>query len=172
MGRGAVSVAGAGSVVIGPPYFDPRRALNRNTESLGSLPGMPLADEKYVSFTTYKKDGGSTSVPVWIVGAGDGKLGFTTPSSSWKARRLANDDRMQIQPSDARGRVKAGTTAESGTAVVVKGTEFEAMSGRIRAKYGFPVVLIGAWAKLRKLLGTDTASDCAIVITLDSSNGA
>jgi PPOX class probable F420-dependent enzyme len=128
---------------------------------------MALADEKYVSFTTYKRDSGSTSVPVWIVGAGDGKLGFTTSSSSWKAKRLANDDRIQIQPSDARGRIKAGTTPQSGTAVVAKGTEFEAMTGRIKAKYGFPVVLIGAWAKLRKLLGTDTASDCAIVMTLD-----
>ena len=133
---------------------------------------MALADEQYVSFTTYRRDGGSSSVPVWIVGAGDGKLGFTTSSSSWKAKRLANDDRIQIQPSDARGRIKAGTTPQSGTAVVAKGTEFEAMTGRIKAKYGFPVVLIGAWAKLRKLLGTDTASDCAIVITLDSSDGS
>ncbi len=131
---------------------------------------MALADEKYVSFTTYKKDGGSTSVPVWIVGAGDGKLGFTTSSSSWKAKRLANDDRIQIQPSDARGRVKAGTTPQSGTAVVPKGTEFAAMTGRIKAKYGLPVMLIGAWAKLRKLMGADTTSDCAIVITLDSSD--
>ena len=133
---------------------------------------MALADEQYVSFTTYRRDGGSSFVPVWIVGAGDGKLGFTTSSSSWKAKRLANDDRIQIQPSDARGRIKAGTTPQSGTAVVAKGTEFEAMTGRIKAKYGFPVVLIGAWAKLRKLLGTDTASDCAIVITLDSSDGS
>ncbi len=137
-----------------------------------SLRAMRLADEKYVSFTTYKKDGGSTSVPVWIVGAGDGKLGFTTSSSSLKTRRLANDDRIQVQPSDMRGTVKAGTTPQSGTAVVVKGTEFDAMSGRVKAKYGFPVVLIGAWAKLRKLLGTDTASDCAIVITLDDPDTA
>ncbi len=128
---------------------------------------MALADEKYVSLTTYKKDGGSTSVPVWIVGAGDGKLGFTTSSRSWKAKRLANDDRIQIQPSDARGRVKTGTAPQSGTAVVATGTAFEAVKGRIRAKDGFPVVLISAWANLRKLLGTDVVSDCAIVVTLD-----
>jgi hypothetical protein len=128
---------------------------------------MTLADEKYVSFTTHKKDGTSTSVPVWIVGAGDGKLGFVTPSSSWKARRLANDDRIQIQPSDARGRVRTGTSPQNGTAVVATGTEFEAMSGRIRAKYGVQVQLIRAWANLRKLLGTDMVSDCAIVITPD-----
>lgn len=131
---------------------------------------MALADEKYVSFTTYKKDGDSTSVPVWIVGVGDGKLGFTTSSSSWKAKRLANDDRIQIQPSDARGRPKAGTSAQDGTAVVARGDEFEAMSGRIRAEYGLQVQLISAWAKLRKMLGTDTVSDCAIVVTLDSSD--
>jgi PPOX class probable F420-dependent enzyme len=128
---------------------------------------MALAEEKYVSFPTHRRDGGSTSVPFWIVGAGDGTLGFTTSSSSWKAKRLANDDRIQVQPSDARGRVKAGSTPQSGTAIVVKGTEFEAMTGRIKAKYGFPVVLIGAWAKLRKLLGADAVTDCAIVITLD-----
>ena len=133
---------------------------------------MTLADEKYVSFTTFKKDGTSTSVPVWIVGAGDGKLGFTTPSSSWKARRLAHDDRIRIQPSDGRGRVKAETSPQHGTAVVVTGPEFEAMMGRIRAKYGFAVTLIRAWAKLRKMLGTDNVSDCAVVITLDPDDGS
>lgn len=131
---------------------------------------MTIADEKYVSFTTFKKDGTSTSVPVWIVGAGDGKLGFTTSSNSWKARRLANDDRIQIQPSDMRGQLRAGTTPQSGTAVVVKGTEFEAMMGRIKAKYGFAVTLISAWAQLRKMMGTDQVSNCAIVITLDSTD--
>ena len=43
-----------------------------------------ITDEKYVSLTTYKKDGSTKSLPVWIADFGDGTIGFTTASSSYK----------------------------------------------------------------------------------------
>ena len=47
-----------------------------------------IADSKYVSLTTYKKDGTTKALPVWIADFGDGKVGFTTSSSSFKVKRI------------------------------------------------------------------------------------
>lgn len=48
---------------------------------------MSLADGKYVALTTDKRDGSSSTVPVWIAEVGDDRLGFTTGATSLKARR-------------------------------------------------------------------------------------
>ena len=65
-----------------------------------------IADEKYVALTTYKKDGSEKTLPVWIADFGEGTIGFTTSSSSYKVKRIANDSRVAIQPSDSRGNVR------------------------------------------------------------------
>lgn len=128
---------------------------------------MSIGREKYVSLTTYKKDGTPKALPVWIVELDDGRLGFTTSSSSWKARRLANDDRVTLQPCDQRGRLTAGTEEVTGTGEVVRGELFELVKGRVKAKYGFGYRLITALNAVMSLVGKQRASDAAIVITLD-----
>lgn len=126
------------------------------------------ADEKYVAFTTFKKDGTAKPSPVWIVDAGDGRVGFTTSLSSWKIKRLRNNSRVEIQPSDAKGRTKEGTKAVSATAEIVEGSEFEAVSAQVKNKYGFQVKIVNLMHFLPKLVGKEThPSDCAVVITLD-----
>ncbi|MEM7285475.1 MAG: PPOX class F420-dependent oxidoreductase [Actinomycetota bacterium] len=129
---------------------------------------MTLADEKYVSFTTYKQDGTPKSLPVWIADVGEGRLGFTTEDGSWKVKRLHNDGRVQLQPSDARGNVTDGTSPVDGTGVVVHGAEMEAVMAAIKAKYGWQVTLVQALGKVRGLVSRKAEADrCAIVITLD-----
>lgn len=86
---------------------------------------MAIGSEKYVALTTYWKDGTSSSTPVWITDLDGGKVGLITPSRSLKVKRLANDNRVQIQPSDGRGNIRGGTSPVDGKAVVVDGAEFE-----------------------------------------------
>ena len=129
---------------------------------------MALAEEKYVAFTTYKKDGTPKSTPVWIVDAGDGKLAFTTEDGSWKVKRLRNNNRIEVQPSDARGNVTDGSSPTAGTAEVVYGSEFDAVMAATRAKYGWQMTAIQAFGKLRGLFSKkDHGESCAIIITLD-----
>ncbi len=127
---------------------------------------MGIADEKYVAFTTYTRAGAAKTTPVWIADLGDGKAGFTTSSTSWKAKRLANDSRVELQPSDQRGRITEGTESVSATARVVTGGEAEAIKGKIRDKYGFQVTVIGAINRVMGLFGQSRESDAAIEITL------
>ncbi len=125
-----------------------------------------LADEKYVAFTTFRKDGTPRSTPIWLVDAGDGRVGFITSSTTWKVKRLANNPRVELQPSDSRGRVKPGTHPTSGTAEVVSGSAFDEMKAKVSDKYGFQLKLINF---IHALPGRRTghANDCAVVVTLD-----
>ena len=128
---------------------------------------MTIANEKYVALTTYRRSGESSSAPVWIADLGDGTMGFTTSSGSLKVTRIRNDNRIQLQPCDSRGRITEGTEAVSGTAALVTGAEFDAVRAAIKGKYGWQVTLITAWYKAAKLFGKDQASDTGVVITLD-----
>ncbi|HVE19963.1 MAG TPA: PPOX class F420-dependent oxidoreductase [Ilumatobacteraceae bacterium] len=97
---------------------------------------MSLGDEKYLALTTFKRDGTPVTTAVWAAPIDDNKIGFWTSSASGKAKRLAHTSKVTIQPCDARGRVKAGTSPVDATAVLVTGPELEGISSKIRAKYG------------------------------------
>jgi len=97
---------------------------------------MTLEDEKYMLLTTFKRDGTPVSTPVWVVPLEGGNVGFWTSSGSGKAKRLAHTDRVTVQPSDARGRVKKGTTPIDATARLVTGPELDAITQKVKAKYG------------------------------------
>ena len=77
-----------------------------------------IADEKYVSLTTFKRDGSPVSVPVWIADLGDETVGFTTAASSWKVKRIRNNPKVLLQPSDSRGTARPGTEPVGGTAEI------------------------------------------------------
>ena len=129
---------------------------------------MTIADERYISLTTYRENGEGTSVPVWIADLGDGTVGFTTPGSSLKARRLRNDPRVSVRPSDGRGRVEPGADESTGTAELVDGPGFERVMRAIKAKYGWQATLFVNLTKVLRLVGRDRVSDTGVVITLDS----
>lgn len=130
---------------------------------------MALADEKYISFTTFRKSGQPVSTPVWVVPVSDGRIGFWTAMGNGKTKRLKNNPRVTVQPSDARGRVKDGTPVHSGTAEMVQsGRLFDEVHARVREKYGFMTKLTKVLAKVggmnRKGL---TYADTVVLVRLD-----
>ena len=105
---------------------------------------MALSDEKYIRVTTFKKDGTAVSTPTWVVELDDGKIGFYTSSTSGKAKRLRNDPKVVVQPSDSRGRAKPDASPLEGTAVVVTGSERDAIYEK--------VLPVGFMTKVTRLL--------------------
>lgn len=128
---------------------------------------MGIADEKYVSLTTYRKNGEAKRAPVWITDLGDGTVGFTTASSSWKVKRLRNDSRIELQPSDSKGNVRDGTEPVKGSATTAMGSEFDRVSALIKKKYGIQFTMISAVGKVAKLIGKGSGTDTAVIISLD-----
>jgi PPOX class probable F420-dependent enzyme len=126
-----------------------------------------LASEKYVSFTTYRKDGSAKAVPVWIAELGDGTMGFTSASSSWKVKRLANNPNVLLQPCDSRGEVSEGTTPIKATATATTGgPEFDRVRSAIKAKYGVQFALINLGGKFMKLIGKGSGTNTAVIVTV------
>jgi hypothetical protein len=130
---------------------------------------MNIADEKYVSLTTFRKNGDAVATPVWIVPVGDNEAGFWTSSTSGKVKRIRNTSLVTLQPSDSRGRVTAGSAVVEGTARLVdSGTTFDEIGRKVKAKYGFMVPVSKLFAKISALVKRrkQPYGDVAVVITL------
>src|SRR5271154_2765107 len=108
---------------------------------------MALTSEKYVLFTTFRRDGTPVATPVWVVELDTNSFGFWTSSESGKAKRLAHTSRVTVQPCNARGVPRPGTSASEANAKLVEGAEFEQIQAKVVAKYGM-------MTKFTKLLNT------------------
>lgn len=140
-------MSGPTSLIASSKQAKARRVRASLVSRLGYGSAVTLADEKYLLLTTFRRDGTAVSSPVWAASLADGTIGFWTSSGSGKAKRLAHTERVTVQPCDARGRARAGTSAVPATARLVTGPELDAIRQRIVAKYGF-------MTKVTKALGT------------------
>jgi uncharacterized protein len=57
---------------------------------------------KYLSLTTYRRDGSPVSTPVWFV-EDEGRLFVTTAADSYKAKRLRRNPSAMVAPCTAAG---------------------------------------------------------------------
>ena len=80
---------------------------------------MTAAEEfgrsKYISLTTYRKDGTPVATPLWHA-LHDGELWVVTEAGSWKVKRIRNNPNVEVAVSDIRGKVAPGALRASGTA--------------------------------------------------------
>ena len=131
---------------------------------------MALENEKYMLLTTFRRDGTPVATPVWIVPLDDGRVGFTTSSSSGKAKRLAHTSRVTVQASDVRGRVKPGSVPIDATAHIVNGVEYADIKKRVKAKYGVMTDITKVLATLGGLFKRERApyGDLGVIVTLSS----
>ncbi|MFB7257741.1 PPOX class F420-dependent oxidoreductase [Streptomyces nojiriensis] len=74
-----------------------------------------LGRARYVSLTTFRKDGTPVATPVWAVADG-GELYVWTRSDSWKVKRIRNNGRVTVTACDMRGRVAEGAQTREGEA--------------------------------------------------------
>lgn len=129
---------------------------------------MTISDEKYVSSTTFRKSGTPVPTPTWIVELDGGRVGFWTSSASGKYKRLRNNPKITLQPSDSRGKVRAGTAPANGTAeLLTTGPEWDAVQSKVRAKYGFMVSMSRFMNTVGHLGKKFPYGDVAVVVTLD-----
>ena len=130
---------------------------------------MTIADEKYIALTTYRKSGEPVVTPVWVNPVSDGRIGFWTSNGSGKTKRMANNPRVTVQASDARGRAKSGSSPLSGTAEMIhEGPLFDEVTAKGKKKYG---VMVTISKLMGQLLGQRKAgqvyADTVVLIRLD-----
>jgi hypothetical protein len=88
----------------------------------------------YLSLTTFRRDGRAVANAVWFVPDGD-RLLVVTGATSGKVKRLRNDPRVLVAPSDMRGRPSAAPV--EARAVVLDGAGTADALAAIRKRYGF-----------------------------------
>ena len=68
-----------------------------------------LADEHFVSLTTFRKTGERVPTPVGIARDGEALL-VTTPDGTGKVKRIRNNPRLELQSSGRMGKTKDNDT--------------------------------------------------------------
>jgi uncharacterized protein len=126
-----------------------------------------LSDARYISLTTYKRDGNGVATPVWIARS-DSTYLFTTGDKAWKTRRLLNNPSVTVQVSDLRGRVAPGATTYTGTGAVKLEPEAVAAAERaITQKYGWQFKATKAVDRVKTALRIGTKQEVvAVELTL------
>lgn len=95
-----------------------------------------LGAEKFVSLTTFKRNGEPVATPLWLVTDG-GQLVFWTPADSWKVKRVGRDARVTMVACSRSGKVSPGEETVSGRGEVVdEAGEVRRVEGLFRRKYG------------------------------------
>jgi len=98
-----------------------------------------LGSHRYVSITTYRRDGTPVATPVWIV-PHDGHLYVWTSARSGKAKRIRNSPRVAVAACTMQGTVTG--PAEEGTAVILPDADQPEIWRALAAKYGLQLQVI------------------------------
>jgi len=64
---------------------------------------MDAGREPYIALATFRKDGREVRTPVWIA-AGEGRVWVYTNLNTGKAKRIRNNGRVRVAPTDIRGK--------------------------------------------------------------------
>ena len=105
-----------------------------------------LARERYVSLATFRKTGAEVRTPVWFAAVGD-SLWIVTAGDSGKVKRLRNDPRVRVAPSDARGGVR-GAWREGTARLSSDPGEIAAARAGLRSKYGWQIAVLEFFSRL------------------------
>jgi PPOX class probable F420-dependent enzyme len=101
-----------------------------------------LGDARYLSLTTFKRDGTPVACPVWVVSDDGRRLLVSTGADTGKAKRLRRDPRVLVAPASATGKLRGEQIEARGR--FLDAVEGERVTKLIRDKYGWWVPIIEA----------------------------
>jgi PPOX class probable F420-dependent enzyme len=107
-----------------------------------------LHGHKYISLTTFRKNGQAVPTPVWFAEQG-GRLYIVTMAESGKVKRIRANAQVEVAPCDAAGRI-LGASFEAMATIVPKPEEPHADRALSR-KYGITKMLFMLMWRLRRI---------------------
>ena len=110
------------------------------------MPAGDLARERYVSLATFRKSGAEVRTPTWFAVIDD-TLWMMTGGDSGKVKRLRNNPRVRVAPSDVRG-IVSGPWREGTARIVEDPREIAEARAMLRHKYGWQVTLLDFFSRL------------------------
>lgn len=127
-----------------------------------------LHTAKYISFTSYRRNGTPVPTAVWVVPYRDG-YAFTTDATSWKVKRILADPRVTVQVCNFRGRPTKGAPVHRGRAEVLTASGVADVQMLIRSKYriAYKLLIERSDRKAARREGSSTAGTAAIMVVLE-----
>jgi PPOX class probable F420-dependent enzyme len=137
------------------PVRDRPRRQGRPGATTPSFPG------KYLSLTSFRRDGTGVATPVWFVEA-DGRLLVETDAGSYKVRRIRRDPRVMVAPCTATGRLRG--TPVPAWAELFPDTEVARVDQLMGRKYRVDLVFIKPIRKLQAALDRRRSRGTPVVL--------
>lgn len=106
-----------------------------------------IIKHQYIALTTFRKSGAGVKTPVWFANDGDNRLVMFTGKSSGKVKRIRNNSRVELAPSDGRGK-PLGDSIQAQARFIEGDAATQALE-LLKRKYGFQFTLIEWLNKLR-----------------------
>ena len=138
----------------------PRDASNRPPAAPPAIPG------KYLSLTSFRRDGTGVATPVWFVEAG-GRLLVETDAASYKVRRIRRDPRVTIAPCTATGRLRG--TPVPAWAELLPDTEVARVEQLMARKYRVDLLFIKPFRALQRALHRNRPRETPVILELTPS---
>jgi uncharacterized protein len=123
------------------------------------------ARERYLSLTTFRRDGTPVATPVWFATLPDGRLAVVTDATSGKVRRLTRYPRCTVAACDVRGRVH-GEVLAARAEVVTDPDRMRAGLAALAARYGLQWRAFNATRRLRRV--ADHEGRAILLVSLTS----
>lgn len=115
------------------------------------MPAGDLARERYLSLATFRKTGAEVRTPIWFALApgerGPDTLWMVTGGDSGKVKRLRNNPRVRVAPSDVRGIVH-GAWREGTARIAADPQDIARAHALLRTKYGWQVTWLDFFSRL------------------------
>ena len=109
-------------------------------------PFATFQGHKFIALSTFRKSGQPVVTPVWFTQR-DGKLYVWTGASSGKVKRLRNNPRVSLAPSDFSGK-PLGDDLPGSVSFPPEG-EWKVLTGLFRSKYGLQFSFFSGMSRLR-----------------------
>ena len=93
-----------------------------------------IGRSRYVSLTTFRRDGTGVATPVWHVVYG-GELLVVSDAEAWKVKRIRNNSHVVVTVCDVRGKIAPGAASAEGTARLLDEADTQTVRARLARKY-------------------------------------
>jgi PPOX class probable F420-dependent enzyme len=133
---------------------------NRPPAATQAFPG------KYLSLTSFRRDGTGVATPVWFVEAG-GRLLVETDAGSYKVRRIRRDPRVTIAPCTATGRLRG--TPVPAWAELLPDAEVARVERLMARKYRVDLLFIKPFRALQRALRRNRPRETPVILELTPS---
>lgn len=126
----------------------------------------PALQGKYLSLTSFRRDGTGVATPVWFVEAA-GRLLVETDAASYKVRRIRRDPRVTIAPCTATGRLR-GIPVRA-RAELLPDTEVARVERLMARKYRADLLFIKPFRALQRALHRNRPRETPVILELTPS---